>query len=712
MTASGRRVIFFADTELFGGGWRGSTGMGRCWLRGTDGGPTHRLRLVVLAGLVLLASACSDAQVADEEPSSPVGQPAEGAGDTTIPVAGADRLVMDPTDAVFVDGDCPFDPPPDTSPRCGTVTVPENWAVDGTGWIQLAAAVFPGPDDYGAVDPVVYLSGGPGQHSLDSLSGLMDIVIRPLQRRSDVVFFDQRGVGYTTPSLDCFELSMAESVLVGPAESAAGPARFQDSVRQCRSRLVAEGRDLGAYNSLNSAHDVEAIRAALGYRRWNLYGVSYGTRLALEVVRQHPDGVRSMVLDSVLPPEVDLVRDLPTNALAAYQQFVETCSREPACGTGGDMAERIRGVVSNFDAKPVDVAVLDYVHGGSKVVRVTGEVVEAVVTTALSSPFYVQDLPELIAELEAGRTAALGHYLSSTIAAEGEVSSGVLIAYDCNEEVPFADEAQVTAARRKDPFGRKAWFEHHAVNAGLPAFALCDAFGLGTPDPVLNQPVVSNVPTLLLAGANDPLTPPAWARQAAGNLSSSYVVIVPGQGHGVSFDTCVMDTILYFLDWPSVEPRRACLNVDSGLFNTETVAAAPDLGPATFPAAVGSGEVATVQPRSWFGAGMSEIAWRQASFLDPTMVYQVAGDPVTAGRAEVFLAEGWGVELSDPELVRRGNRRWIHRRGSGDYSSVEWYQTERQGFTIVVVLMTSPPELDAMIGDVLLPALDQIDVTS
>jgi pimeloyl-ACP methyl ester carboxylesterase len=680
------------------------------WSRSCTGNGRARrgLRWGVVAGLVLLASACSDPPARGES-SGAVGQQVDEAEDAAAPVAPTGKLVMDPGTAAFVEGECPFEPPPDTSPRCGTVTVPENWGKKTAGWVRLAVAVFPGPSDYSAYDPVVYLSGGPGQSSLDSLRGLMEVVVRPLQGRGDVVLFDQRGVGYTTPSLDCYELSYWD--LTQFEGDDLEPTRFEDSVRECRSRLIAEGIDTTAYNSINSAHDVEAIRVALRYVHWNLYGVSYGTKLALEVARQHPDGVRTMVLDSVYPPEVDPVRDLPANVVATYEAIVDACNNEPACGADGDLAERVQGVVSTYDAEPVDVTVQDYVHDRAQVVRVTGELVVAVVTAALSTPFQAGDLPELITELESGHTAALGQYLSRMSGSKDQLSIGVLIAFGCNEEVPFADAAGVAAALPVDPFGRSSRFDYHAVNVGLRAFELCEAFGLGTPDPTLNQPVVTNLPTLLLAGENDPLTPVSWAREAARHLSSSYVVVLPSQGHGASFGTCGMDTILYFLGWPSVKPHRACLDAEPMPFVASPEVTAPELGPARYPSAVGSGTVSTLQPQGWVRSGGGEIAWRYSTFLDPTMVYQVAGDPVSAGQAEVWLSHGWGIDLSDPEPVLRGERRWLRRRGSGDFSEVEWYQTEVNDFTVTVVLMASPLELPAMIRNVLEPALDEIDVS-
>ena len=161
---------------------------------------------------------------------------------------------------------------------CGYLFVPETRDDSSSPSIQLAYAVLYAPTESPQPDPVIYLAGGPGGSAVKELDGWLDA---PYLQDRDLVLLDQRGTGYSLPTLNCPEMEQA----------------VQDATQACRDRLVEEGVDLQAYSSVENAADVADLRVALGYDEWNLYGISYGTRLALTVMRDHPEGVRSVVLE-------------------------------------------------------------------------------------------------------------------------------------------------------------------------------------------------------------------------------------------------------------------------------------------------------------------------------------------------------------------------------------------------------------------------------
>lgn len=346
---------------------------------------------------------------ADEALGAEAGDPEPSEGEPGESGSGADIVV----DARFTEGPCRFQAPADTSPRCGTVSVPVDWKT-GEGAIDIAVAVYASTVTDPAADPVVYLEGGPGGHALETTRFVNGDLLQPLLDRGDVIFLDQRGAGLSEPELGCTEVTELGREL----EDTPGldvdevNERFHDSLRACRTRLEADGIDLDAFNTVNNAHDVEAVRVALGYDQWNLLGISYGTKLALEIMRQHPDGVRTAVIDSVFPQAVDSVRDNPITFLASLDAVVAACAAEPACAAEGDLRQRLIDVVQRYEEDPVQVEIQDFLNGTSDDVFVEGDTLIGIVTQALYSPYWFTDLPELVSELEAGETAAVASYLS------------------------------------------------------------------------------------------------------------------------------------------------------------------------------------------------------------------------------------------------------------------------------------------------------------
>src|SRR5579875_1167046 len=189
--------------------------------------------------------------------------------------------------------------------RCGFVVVPENRAAPNSPTIRLAVAIFKSPRPHPKPDPFVFLQGGPGGSIVSDLGSTVTkknrVTDYPADR--DLVLLDQRGTGLSQPSLACKETTALDYRTLDQNLSLQRQVTLEvQATQQCRNRLAAAGIDLNAYTTVADAADVADLRVALGYPSLNLYAVSYGTRLALTVMRTHPQGIRSVVLDSVEPP--------------------------------------------------------------------------------------------------------------------------------------------------------------------------------------------------------------------------------------------------------------------------------------------------------------------------------------------------------------------------------------------------------------------------
>ena len=240
-----------------------------------------------------------------------------------------------PAEDAFREDSCPFSNQPGTplwAAECGYLTVPADYNDPAAGTYEIAVAVFPATGERTSDLPVVYLEGGPGGDALEGLEVSGGAILEPLSESRDVIVFDQRGVGFSRPSFACPETRELTRELISQALPLAEEnERWLDALRTCRDRLIEDGIDLSLVNSAANAADVDRLRIALGHEQWDVYGVSYGTRLAQNVMRDFPDGVRRVVLDSAYPLELDLHASVATSSERAFRLLLDSCAADSAC---------------------------------------------------------------------------------------------------------------------------------------------------------------------------------------------------------------------------------------------------------------------------------------------------------------------------------------------------------------------------------------------
>jgi pimeloyl-ACP methyl ester carboxylesterase len=195
--------------------------------------------------------------------------------------------------------------------KCGFLVVPEDRSLPKGPTIRLAVAIFKTPSSQPDIDPVLFLNGGPGNALLETKGPTFNAgnLASRMQNR-DLILLDQRGTGFSQPSLRCLD---------------------DETLRACHERLVKSGLNLNAYTTLADAADVHDLIGALGYQQVNLEGVSYGTRLALTVMRLFPADLRSAILDSALPPQANLITGIPPAAIRAFDVFFQGCAADHSC---------------------------------------------------------------------------------------------------------------------------------------------------------------------------------------------------------------------------------------------------------------------------------------------------------------------------------------------------------------------------------------------
>lgn len=417
-----------------------------------------------------------------------------------------------------------------TAARCGTVEVPEDRAKADGRRIGIFVAVLPANTLSPKPDPLVILAGGPGQ-SATSLASFASRLVE-VRRTRDVILVDQRGTGRSAP------LACAAFV---PDEDAAD-ALDTDPIpraKQCVRELAEKGIDVRQYTTQAFIADLEAVRVALGYPRWNLWGGSYGTRAALEYVRRHGDRVRSLVLDGVAPPTLKISIGVWSTREQALDTLVAACDATPSCRSAHpDLKGTLERIRTQLLPQGQDVRIVDPRTGEAQTVRLTYDAV----LTGLHPLTYVPELAVTLPEiLERGASGDWSPLFAVAQMVVGDLAEQMNVALHytvtCAEDTPRVQETDRAAIKG---LRSQALVER--------VLSVCDIWPKGTQPTEATQALVSDVPALLLSGALDPVTPPAYAEEVAKTLRNHRHVVAGGYGHIVSPHACGPRLIAAFVD--------------------------------------------------------------------------------------------------------------------------------------------------------------------
>lgn len=460
-------------------------------------------------------------------------------------------------EARFTPGPCWFSVPEGEAALCGTVAVPERRDRTGSGSFRLPVAVLLSTARQPAPDPVLFLEGGPGASpfgSSEAMEERMEVwwdLSAPFRRSRNVILFDPRGVGRAEPDTDCPELdSVGASPRARPVSRDQRAAAERAAVATCANRFKAMGLDGSLFSTPVAADDALDIATALGVPRINLFAVSYGTRVALEILRRQGARVRSAVLDSVYPPDVNAQEEAPWLAHRAFRRLFDDCAANRACRAAyPDLEKRFLALVERLDRTPVDLVVGE--AEARRALRLTGASIIAAGLEAMSTGEAIPAVPAMIDHATRGRYEAVAEWAPTSWLGDPETADGLAFSIECRETVLPADQAKrAEATRRFAPYG--------TVTDDDPAERVCRLWPAGHQEPLERLPVASAVPVLLLSGAYDPVTPPDWGERAAATLPKSRHLVFRRAGHLVtSGEDCAMAAAVTFIETESL-PANSC----------------------------------------------------------------------------------------------------------------------------------------------------------
>lgn len=417
---------------------------------------------------------------------------------------------------------------PPVEAECGRFEVPEDWSKPEGNKISLRVAVVPGRVRPVAPDPIVYITGGPGGASTEDFVDVAPLFARFEDR--DVVLVDQRGTG-------------GSALLRCAVDEDVEADEIADALAKCRASLSAE---LDQYTTGSAVRDLEAVRVALGYERINLYGISYGSRVALEYLARYEANVRTVVLDGIVPREVPLGANVGKDAQRALDLLIARCRDDEACVQHfprfGAQVDRL---FARFEDGPVEVT---FAHPVTSSVTTT-KMDAAAMSRSLRLLIYAQEASALIPYLvdravEHDRLDVLTAHATMIGESLGtKMANAMNLTVLCAEDAPFLGEAEAV------PDGKPMWAANDERRAMLESCANWHQAPIAED---FRTPVSSDRPVLLLSGEADPVTPPSNAEHVKQTLSNAEHVVVTHFGHGVIRHRCVQGIAEQFVDRGSV----------------------------------------------------------------------------------------------------------------------------------------------------------------
>ncbi|MBK8782622.1 MAG: alpha/beta fold hydrolase [Anaerolineales bacterium] len=608
---------------------------------------------------------------------------------------------------LYEEAPCLFDTPDNVKVTCGYAIVPENRTANSTDTIKLAVAVFHSTSIHPEPDPVMFLQGGPGGEAVRLSANAYEVLVQPFISERDYITFDQRGTGLSEPALKCDELDKVyRQDMYGMIDPESHEYVYKNALLSCNGLLLANGVDLSAYSTVESAADLRDIVKLLGYEKVNLYGASYGTRLALVTMRNHPEIVRSSILDSVVPIESNALNEYPNAVDSALSKLFTSCAANPECNRAyPDLENVFWELVKELDANPVTLSTSAYPMG-TVTETVDGYYLLSVIMGLEKSSDLINTAPQTIYRVKAKDYSTLTAAQYSLPYAFDGITPGLYVSMMCREHVLATTQEELQATTEKINVNDVMWRPFYGDFVKM--FDACKAWGVTGPDLGEKEAVVSDIPSLIIEGAYDPATPPFYGKQIGEDLSNSFYFEFPNMGHvptGSDSSGCAMQIALDFIKNPAVEPDRTCLNKIK-----EVEFLVPYTGEPAIELITKSASGVTVDiPADWYYDEGFFV--RYSSPFDITQV-GVFSDTVTIQELkDYFSSSAYGYRGLDNAPAEAGVRdanglTWKLYYSTSNGRPVDVAAAENGFNTLIIIMFSHPDEHEALYRTLFLPMVD------
>ena len=436
----------------------------------------------------------------------------------------------------------------------GYLEVLENRNDPQSKTVHLPVYIFKSRSEDPKPDPVVYTVGGPGYTSMRAAQYMK--YYQYLDDR-DLILFEQRGNQYAKPYLDCPEWSKAIYLSNLPNFDEENTNRLLvDAAKNCRERLVDKGIDLNGYNTRESAADIAELIKVLDIKQYNLLTLSYSTKIAQVLMRDYPEGIRSVVMDSPLPLEINYDEESVGNLLMALDKLLTDCASDADCNSNyPNLKQRFQEYLTEKTKNPLMVSVVNPETGQEESFNLKGKDLVSIFT--LTGTNGVPNLPMEIDKLLNNDLTSVKKRLESRFQkpSNSSVAIGMRLSVWCSEEHPFNDQKIIRKETTKYP-------EIEGLSPAVYDTTVCEVWNVEKMPISENQPVKSDIPVLLINGEYDNETPISWASAMQNNLPNSHHLIFKGWKHGPITNwsnTCAMQAANAFFNDPKMKPDLECI---------------------------------------------------------------------------------------------------------------------------------------------------------
>ena len=416
--------------------------------------------------------------------------------------------------------------------ECATFSQPVNRADPNSEKITLHVARLPATALEPAADALTLINGGPGGSSIDMLVDFAGVA-RSFTRERDVIVIDQRGTGRSSPMSCPGVTDRADEFALED---------IPEAIAACLAELPQDPR---YFTTSAAVEDLEALRQALGYQQLSLYGISYGTRVAQHYMRTYPASTRAVIIDGVVPSPQPLGIDIAINSEKALQAAFKRCSENEPCQQAfPDLEDQFQILSTRLQQQEINLSLPHPVTGAHTDLQLTYEHLMLWLRFSLYAPETVALIPLTIHQAAvdnsympiASNALRMMHNISESM------NYGMHNSVMCTEDAPFYREAGIDFETMEASYIGRELFDRMV--------GLCEHWPEGFRHDDIKAELSSSVPTLLLSGEFDPITPPSWAERVVPGLSNAKHIVAPGQGHGTLSRGCIPRLMLDFIETP------------------------------------------------------------------------------------------------------------------------------------------------------------------
>lgn len=446
----------------------------------------------------------------------------------------------------------------------GYLEVLENRENPKSPTIEIPVYIFKSRSDHPKKDPIIYTVGGPGSTTMPTAQYMN--YYKYLDDR-DFILVEQRGNYYAKPHLDCPEWSQAVYASNQPNfDHADYDMIFENAAKKCRKRLKKKGIDLNGYNTNEIAADINDLINVLDIEQYNLLTISYSTKIAQVLLRDYPERIRSVVMDSPLPLEANYDEESVQNLLESVTKLLSDCEDDKKCNAAfPKIKDRFFEYLAEKTMNPLQVELENPTNGKIEVFYLKGEDLITVFTS--SSTGDVPNIPFEINRLLNNDLTSVEEKLSNLFSEpSGGAGIGMRLSVWCAEENPFNSFERIEHETNKYP-------EVKGLSPAVFDNEVCKIWGVNRVKQIENQAVQSKIPVLFINGEYDNETPVKWAQAMIPNFTKSYHLIFKGWKHTPTTNwsnQCAMVAANDFFNTPNQEPNPDCFGeIKRPLFKIE-----------------------------------------------------------------------------------------------------------------------------------------------